>query len=189
MSSATSEISKIRKIYKRSTNIRISRRIIAQNLFFFATSHRLFVDSGTGSNVPRGSSLTKNSGDIGRENERKRSSRIAFVVKQRKNRWLSRKKLCLGKEHTGILSRLLRSGILPSHFQRTQHRHYAPCSHYRISLFMLRMYDTISPLFFLTWKVVDPFKPRPLRCSSQDISFTGLPLIDRISSPISNPAC
>ena len=51
-------------------------------------TYGLFVDYGTGSNTPRG-----NSGDIGRENKRKRSSRSALVVKRRKNRWFSRKYL------------------------------------------------------------------------------------------------
>ena len=49
-------------------------------------TYGLFVDYGTDSNTPR-----DNSGDIGRENKRKRSSRSAFVVKRRKNRWFSRK--------------------------------------------------------------------------------------------------
>ena len=35
--------------------------------------------------------------------------------------------LRFGDEHSGILRRLLRSGVLPRHIQRPQPRHYASC--------------------------------------------------------------
>ena len=40
----------------------------------------------------------------------------------------------IGNEHSGILCRLLRSGVLPYHIQHTQSRHYASCRYFIIYL-------------------------------------------------------
>ena len=82
-------------------------------------TYGLFVDYGTGRNTPRG-----NPGDIGKANGRKRK------------RWFSRK--YFGDEHSGILRRLLRSGVLPRHLQRPQPRYYASRSHSVIPKYLLR---------------------------------------------------